>query len=139
MALGNAELIKGLAKVKSNIDSGMFQAVQLASVEALGRAEKVKEDMNRIYRQRRDTLVGGLKRIGWEISFPKATFYVWAPVFGDHDSFSLAKALLDKADIVVTPGAGFGPSGEGYIRMALTKDVDILNKAVERIKENFFC
>ncbi|MFH1305795.1 MAG: LL-diaminopimelate aminotransferase [Candidatus Omnitrophota bacterium] len=138
MAVGNRRILDGLAKVKANIDSGIFRAVQVAAIEALKHAEKIKPEMNRIYAERRDIFVNGLNKNGWKVERPKATFYVWAPVFGEYDSFSLAKAMLDKADIVVTPGSGFGKSGEGYVRMALTVSPDMLKEAVRRINEAFF-
>lgn len=138
MAVGNAAMLNGLAKVKANIDSGIFTPVQIASIEALKHAFEFKKKMNAMYTERRDALVDGLNEIGWKIEKPKATFYVWAPVLEGYDSASLAKALLEKADIVATPGSGFGKYGEGYVRMALTKDVPTMREAVERIKKAFF-
>ncbi len=138
IAVGNAEAISGLAKVKSNLDSGIFTAVQVAAMEALRHASEVKEEMNKLYERRRDTLVEGLRKAGWEVPEPLASFYIWAPVFGDYDSAGLAKALLEETDIVVTPGSGFGPSGEGYIRMALTVGTDELQEVVSRIQKKFF-
>ncbi|MFC1549066.1 LL-diaminopimelate aminotransferase [Candidatus Omnitrophota bacterium] len=138
MAVGNADILAGLAKVKANLDSGIFRAIQKASTEALKRAEEVKTRMNELYVERRDILIDGLNEAGWKISKPKATFYVWAPVFGEYDSTGLAKALLEKADIVATPGNGFGAAGEGYIRMALTVDSDKLREVVSRVKKAFF-
>lgn len=138
MAVGNAEILNGLAKVKANIDSGIFTAIQLASIEALEHAEKVRQEANLVYSARRDMLVKGLNKIGWKVDMPLATFYVWAPVFGKYNSFSLAKACLEKADIIVTPGNGFGEAGEGYIRMALVVEAEKLEEAVERIKKAFF-
>jgi len=138
MAVGNAEMLKGLAKVKANIDSGIFTAVQVASIEALKHADEVKERMNKLYTERRDILVDGLNELGWEITKPLATFYIWAPVIEGYDSFTLAKEILEKADIIVTPGNGFGKSGEGYVRFALTVDSDKLKEAVARIGKAFF-
>ncbi|MGB2630851.1 MAG: LL-diaminopimelate aminotransferase [Candidatus Omnitrophota bacterium] len=138
MAVGNAKVLEGLAKVKSNIDSGIFTAIQLASIEALDHAKKVKKELNQMYRDRRDTLVDGLNKAGWKVQKPLATFYIWAPVFGGYDSTGLAKALMEKADIVVTPGVGFGQHGEGYVRMAITRDKSKLEEAVRRIKKAFF-
>ena len=138
MAVGNADALSGLAKVKANIDSGIFTAVQIAAIEALKNADEIKGRMNAIYQERRDVLIDGLKEAGWNILKPKATFYVWAPVFGEYDSISLAKAILEKTDIVVTPGNGFGKSGEGYVRMALTVGPEKLKEAVARIKAEFF-
>ncbi|MBF0252363.1 MAG: LL-diaminopimelate aminotransferase [Candidatus Omnitrophica bacterium] len=138
MAVGNKDILKGLEKVKSNADSGIFTAVQVASIEALKNFDKVKNEMNALYTERRDALVDGLNKIGWKIKKPLATFYVWAPVFGKYDSTTLAKELLEKANIVATPGNGFGEYGEGYIRFALTLDTPKLKEAVERIKKAFF-
>lgn len=138
MAVGNADVLAGLAKVKANVDSGIFTAIQIASIEALKNAEEVRGKAIRLYTERRNVLVDGLNAIGWKVSKPKATFYVWAPVFGNYDSTGLAKAMLEKADIVVTPGNGFGKYGEGYIRMALTVDCGKLEEVIERIKKAFF-
>ncbi len=138
MAVGNKDIINGLAKVKANIDSGIFTAVQIAAIEGLRNAEEIKSEMNALYAERRDVLVNGLRGIGWDVPNPLATFYVWAPVFGDYDSFSLAKALLEKADIIATPGNGFGASGEGYVRFTLTVNTEKLREAVGRIKKTFF-
>ncbi|MDD4956576.1 MAG: LL-diaminopimelate aminotransferase [Candidatus Omnitrophica bacterium] len=138
MAIGDPEIINGLAKVKSNIDSGIFTAIQIASIEALKKADNVKAVLSRLYQGRRDVLVDGLRKAGWNVPSPKATFYVWAPVFGAYDSMSLAKDMLEKADIIVTPGNGFGPNGEGYVRMALTVGEETIKEAVSRIKNAFF-
>ena len=134
-ACGNAEVIQALGKVKSNIDSGVFNAIQMAGVEALKRIDKVTKSINSLYEKRRNVLVDGLNKIGWSVPKPKATFYVWAPVLKRYTSVSLAKALLDEADLVATPGNGFGESGEGYVRMALTVGEARLKEAVERIKK----
>ena len=138
MAVGNKEVLAGLAKVKANIDSGIFTAIQVASIEALKNAERVREEAAKLYTARRDVLVGGLKEAGWDVTAPKATFYIWAPVFGGYDSTGLAKAMLEKADLIVTPGNGFGPSGEGYVRFALTVDEEKLKETVARVKKAFF-
>ncbi|MFH1791509.1 MAG: LL-diaminopimelate aminotransferase [Candidatus Omnitrophota bacterium] len=132
---GNASVIEGLAKVKSNIDSGIFTAIQTAGIEAFKQADRHLEDFNRIYRERRNILIDGLNGIGWKIEKPKATFYVWAPVLQRYTSITLAKVLLEEAAVVVTPGNGFGSSGEGYIRMALTVSKDRIREAVERIRK----
>jgi LL-diaminopimelate aminotransferase len=138
MAVGNPHLLNGLAKVKSNIDSGIFTPIQYASIEALKHAYEFKKKMNAMYAERRDILVDGLRAAGWNVPKPEATFYVWAPVIEGYDSASLAKAMLDKADIVVTPGSGFGKAGEGYIRMTLTVDANKMREVVERVKKAFF-
>ncbi|MFH1395530.1 MAG: LL-diaminopimelate aminotransferase [Candidatus Omnitrophota bacterium] len=138
MAVGNADVLVGLAKIKSNVDSGIFTPVQIAAMEALRNSKDIKRDFNKEYAVRRDTLVDGLNEAGWHVEKPLATFYVWAPVFGEYDSASLAKALLEKTDIIVTPGIGFGKSGEGYVRMALTVNSEKLKEVVSRIKKEFF-
>ena len=134
-AVGNADIIKGLSTVKSNLDSGIFGAIQMAGVEALTGPQDCIAEHNRIYRERRDVLVDGLNAIGWKVEKPRATFYVWAPVPGNHTSASMAKLLLEKAAIVATPGNGLGGHGEGYIRFALTRSKERIGEAVERIKK----
>jgi LL-diaminopimelate aminotransferase len=135
-ACGNPKLIAALAKVKSNFDSGIFQAVQAAGIAALKSNPEVTEDMRAVYQDRRDYLINGLRGIGWKIPPPKATFYVWARLpKGFSDSTETAKTFLDKADIMVTPGIGFGEGGEGYVRMALTVSKDRINEAVTRLQK----
>lgn len=134
-ACGNRRAIEGLAKVKSNIDSGIFQAIQLAGIAALEGPQISIKQANRIYKERRDALVKGLNSLGWRISRPKATFYVWVKTLPGYNSTALAKALLEKADIIATPGVGFGKYGEGYIRMALTVPKDRIKIAIQRIKK----
>lgn len=138
MAVGRADILAGLAKVKANLDSGIFTAVQVAAIEALKNSEEVRVKMNAIYQGRRDVLVNGLNEMGWKVTSPKATFYIWMHVLDGYDSTSMAKALLEKTNIIATPGNGFGASGEGYVRMALTVDEDKLKEVVARIKKAFF-
>lgn len=133
-ACGNAEVISALKTVKSNIDSGIFQAVQFAGIIALEGEQSHLDELNAMYQRRRDILVDGLNNMGWKVTKPKATFYVWLPVPPGYTSSELTKMLLEKADMVTTPGVGFGPNGEGYIRMALTVSEDRLKEAVDRIK-----
>ncbi len=133
---GNEKIVAALAKVKTNIDSGIFQALQLAGIAALESDDSHPQEMRQIYQERRDFLINGLRSIGWKIPFPKATFYVWAKIpKGFNDSLETARAFLDKADIIVTPGVGFGKAGEGFVRMALTVSKDRINEAVQRIKK----
>ncbi|HNX91284.1 MAG TPA: LL-diaminopimelate aminotransferase, partial [Candidatus Omnitrophota bacterium] len=138
MAVGNKDILAGLAKVKGNIDSGIFTAIQWASIAALKKWKDVKAESNKVYTERRDVLVNGLNKAGWKVKAPKATFYIWAPVFGKYNSTELTKAMLEKANIVVTPGNGFGEYGEGYIRMTLTVNTDKLEEVVARVKKAFF-
>ncbi|MBE8539880.1 LL-diaminopimelate aminotransferase [Geoglobus acetivorans] len=131
-ALGNEDAVKGLLKVKTNVDSGVFNAVQEAGMAALNGSDDVIEENNAIYRERRDRLVDGLKELGFKVEKPKATFYVWLRV--DMPSMEFAKQLLDKAGVLVTPGVGFGKSGEGYVRFALTRDVAVIDEALRRME-----
>jgi LL-diaminopimelate aminotransferase len=132
-AVGNSEIIGGLGQIKSNIDSGIFEAIQVAGIEALEGDQSCLAEMNRIYTERRDVLVGGLQKLGIKAESPKATFYVFFPVPEGHDSAGFAGLLLEKAGIVATPGNGFGDPGEGYVRMALTVSKERLQEAVDRI------
>ncbi|MCM8795243.1 MAG: LL-diaminopimelate aminotransferase [Candidatus Omnitrophica bacterium] len=134
-ASGNADLISALAKVKSNIDSGVFCAIQLAGIAALSSPREHLENMSRIYQERRDLVVSGLKSLGWEVEPPKATFYIWLRVPKKMSSLGFAKLLLDKANIIVTPGVGFGKYAEGFIRIALTVSKERLQEAIERLKK----
>jgi len=132
---GNAGIISAIAKVKSNIDSGVFNAIQKAGITAFNIAEKHLERMNEIYQERRDVLVDGLNAIGWKTRKPKATFYVWTRIPSSFkSSIEFAGLVLDKAGIVITPGVGLGESGEGYVRMALTVSKERTKEAVERLK-----
>jgi len=137
-AVGNAEVIQALGQVKSNIDSGAFQAVQLAGIIALEGDQTCIDEMNGIYTERRDLLVDGLRELGLTAKKPKATFYVWIDVPDGYTSSEFASHLLTKAGVVATPGNGFGTAGEGYIRMALTVDNERIKEVLKRIKETGF-
>ncbi|MDP2912525.1 MAG: LL-diaminopimelate aminotransferase [Candidatus Omnitrophota bacterium] len=132
-ACGNRELIDGLARVKSNVDSGVFFAIQKAGIAALENYDRHIKSIMKVYAERRDIFVNGLKGLGWVVEKPKATFYVWAKVPHRYTSAAFSKELLEKCDIVATPGNGFGEHGEGYVRFALTVDKNRLKEAVERI------
>jgi LL-diaminopimelate aminotransferase len=134
-ACGNAELVAGLAKVKSNVDSGVFSAIQAAGVTALEGGDGHIATMCAMYQERRDCLIAGLKKLGWQVEPARATFYVWIKVPAGMGSMECAARFLEKADIVVTPGVGFGPAGEGYIRMALTVPVPRIKEALDRMKK----
>ena len=133
--VGNKDIVSAIGKVKSHIDSGIFTAIQRAGIAALKNYDSHLDSQKALYQKRRDILCDGLNSIGWKTDKPKATFYVWTKCLKGFDSIRLAKHLLEKADIVVTPGAGFGPNGEGYIRMALTVEEGRLQEAVQRIKK----
>jgi len=132
-ACGNTQLVAALAKVKSNVDSGIFTALQLAGIAALQGPQGYVNTMCQLYQERRDVLVEGLQKLGWQVTKPRATFYVWIRVPRKMDSISCAGLILKEADIVVTPGVGFGIHGEGYIRMALTVPVERMRQALGRL------
>jgi len=134
-ACGNEKLISALAKVKSNIDSGIFSAVQLAGIAALSGPQEHAEHMCTLFQERRDVLMRGLNSLGWQANTPKATFYVWIKVPQGKDSIKFSALLLEKANIVVTPGIGFGKYGQGYIRMALTVNKERIREALDRLKK----
>ncbi|MEK6683030.1 MAG: LL-diaminopimelate aminotransferase [Nitrospirota bacterium] len=133
-AVGNPQILSALGKVKSNLDSGVFQAVQEAGIEALNLKDPVTDGIRKVYQERRDTLISGLLGLGLSVEPPKATFYVWVSVPKNFTAMTFTTHLLDKAGIVTTPGSGFGKSGEGYIRMALTVPNDRLMEAVSRME-----
>ncbi len=133
-AIGHPDLIAALGKIKTNIDSGAFQAVQWAGIAALQSEGRCVEEMRQLYQKRRDVLAGGLQRLGLDVYWPKASFYLWIGIPQRYDSIQFASLLLKQASIVVAPGVGFGASGEGYIRMTFTQEVPRLQEAVDRIK-----
>jgi LL-diaminopimelate aminotransferase len=134
--LGNAEAIQTYWRLKTNIDSGLFEAVQLAGAAALCGPREPLEQMNAIYLRRRDLVVAALREIGVEVSAPKGTIYVWAPVPEGHTSTSFAELVLEEAAVVVSPGSMYGPSGEGFFRISLTTPDDRIEEAVERMREH---
>lgn len=133
-AVGREEIIQALGQIKSNIDSGAFQAVQIAGIAALEDNQDCVDNMNKVYTERRDILVDGLVELGLSVEKPRATFYVWIEAPKRYNSAEFTRHLLSKGGIVVTPGNGFGEAGEGYVRMALTVDKERMKEAVERIK-----
>ena len=137
-AVGNREVLAGLGKVKSNLDSGVFQAVQEAGITALNLDDSITDELRKVYQKRRDVLVPGLKQLGLEVDPPPAAFYVWVTVPKGYTSASFTAHLLEKAGIVTTPGNGFGTPGEGYIRMTVTTSKERLAEAVERMKKTGF-
>ncbi|MBI4233606.1 MAG: LL-diaminopimelate aminotransferase [Chloroflexi bacterium] len=133
MAVGNAQMINALFRVKSNMDSGIPQAIQYAAIGALLGPQECIEEHNRIYQRRRDTLVPALARLGLRVTPPKASLYVWARVPQGYTSAGFATTLLEQQSIVVTPGSGYGKYGEGYIRLSMTLPDTDLEKAVQRL------
>jgi LL-diaminopimelate aminotransferase len=132
--LGNAEAIRTYWRLKTNVDSGLFEAVQLAGAVALRGSRKHVEEMCAIYQRRRDLVVDALRAIGVEVEAPKGTIYVWAPVPRGQTSTSFAELVLDRAAVVVSPGSMYGPSGEGFFRISLTTPDELLTEAVERLR-----
>jgi LL-diaminopimelate aminotransferase len=132
-AVGRKELVQGLAKIKSNIDSGVFTAIQYAGAYALDNLEKIVPPLRAVFKERRDYLAKALQELGFELKIPQATFYLWVKVPKGFTSTDFCRKLLEELDLVVTPGNGFGASGEGYFRIALTVGVDTLKRAVERL------
>jgi len=132
---GNAALIAALAQLKTNLDSGIFQAVQWAGIEALEGDQAPLQQAVATYQERRDLLIDGLAKAGWQIPKPAATFYVWARVPTQESSMAFASRVLEAAHVVVTPGVGFGPSGEGYVRFSLTVPTARIQEAVARLSK----
>ena len=132
---GNADAVKALGTIKNNIDSGTFKAIQQAATVAFTIDQKYIDNLNGMYQERRDVMEKGLKELGWDIKPTKATFYIWIPTPNGMSSEAFATELLEKAHLVVPPGNGYGSCGEGYIRIALTKDSETIKKALQRMKD----
>jgi LL-diaminopimelate aminotransferase len=134
--LGNAEAIQTYWRLKTNVDSGLFEATQMAGVAALEGPGEPLEEMNRTYARRRDLVVSALGEIGVEVASPQGTIYVWAPVPAGHTSTSFCELVLEEAAVVISPGSMYGPSGEGFFRIALTAPDERIEEAVERMREH---
>jgi alanine-synthesizing transaminase len=135
--LGNAEVVAALARLKSYLDYGTFQPIQIASIVAMNEAPDYPVGVNEIYRRRRNALVEGLARIGWAIEKPRGTMFVWAHIpdaYEEYNSLEFSKLLVEDAKVAVSPGAGFGPGGEGYIRFALVENEHRINQAVRGMR-----
>jgi alanine-synthesizing transaminase len=134
---GNSEMIRALGVIKGYYDYGMFQAVQIAAIMALRHGEAAIEEQAALYQKRRDVLISGLKRIGWDADPPKASMFCWVkipePWCSRMSTMDFAMTLLEKGDVAVSPGSGFGPAGEGYLRMALVENENRLRQAVRHI------
>jgi LL-diaminopimelate aminotransferase len=134
MAVGNPTIIDALMRVKSNLDSGIPQAIQKMAITALEGPQDVIAEHNAIYEQRRDRLVSALTKLGLRLRPPSASLYLWARVPEKMTSVQFATRLLDEAGVVVTPGNGYGPTGEGYVRLSLTVPDEQIEEAVRRIE-----
>jgi LL-diaminopimelate aminotransferase len=134
--LGNPDAIATYWRLKTNVDSGMFEALQLAGAAALNGPRGPLEEMNAVYERRRDLVVDALRESGVAVAPPKGTIYVWAPVPDGHTSVSFAELVLEEASVVVSPGSMYGPSGEGFFRISLTTPDDRIAEAVARVREH---
>jgi alanine-synthesizing transaminase len=130
-------MLRGLAVIKGYYDYGMFQAIQIAAIVALRHTEAAVEAQAELYRRRRDVLVEGLRRIGWDVDKPKAGMFIWAkvpePWSSQMSTMDFAMLLLERGDVAVSPGSGFGEAGEGFVRLALVENENRLRQAVRQI------
>jgi LL-diaminopimelate aminotransferase len=134
--VGNADAVDSYWRLKTNIDSGMFEAVQVAAAAALSEAGDASREMCAVYQRRRDSVCAALAEIGVDVTPPKGTIYVWAPVPEGHDSASYCELVLEESGVVLSPGSAYGPNGEGYFRISLTVPDDRLAEAVERLRSS---
>ncbi len=140
-AVGNAELIDALAQIKGYYDYGIFAPIQVAGITALRSEPDLVKEHAQTYQKRRDALVEGLNRIGWSVQLPRASMFVWAPIpkpYQHLTSMEFATKILDEAEVCISPGAGFGHNGEGYVRIALVENVDRIRQAVRQIRRALF-
>lgn len=136
--LGNSEVVAALAKLKSYLDYGMFQPIQIAATVAMNEAPEHPAEVCKVYESRRDTLCDGLNRIGWRIEKPKGTMFVWARVpepYGEMSSLEFATMCVQEAKVAMSPGSGFGPGGEGFVRFALVENEHRVNQAVRGLRK----
>ena len=137
-AVGNSEIIGALTRMKSYLDYGIFQPIQIASIIALNSPPSVVKEIRETYRTRRDILCDGLNRIGWKVEKPQATMFLWAEIPSEHKkagSLEFAKFLVEKAHVAIAPGVGFGPFGDEHVRFALVENVHRTRQAIKGIKE----
>lgn len=135
--VGNAEIVQALTKLKSYLDYGTFQPIQIASIIALNEATEYPKIVNEIYQGRRDALCDGLNRIGWHLDKPKGTMFVWAPIpepYRDMSSLEFSSFLVKEAEVATSPGVGFGPGGDGFVRFALIENEQRVHQAIRNLK-----
>jgi len=135
-AVGNPSVVEALGRIKSNVDSGAFQAVQYAGIAALSGPQDCPAEMSEIYKERAKIVIDGLNSMGWNLEMPKATIYVWVPVPKGYTSISFAEMVFEKTGVVITPGNGYGEYGEGFFRIALTVEKERMEEAIERFKKS---
>ncbi|MBN2622109.1 MAG: aminotransferase class I/II-fold pyridoxal phosphate-dependent enzyme [Acidimicrobiales bacterium] len=136
---GNADVVQALAKLKSYLDYGSFQPIQIAATVTMNEASEVPHEVQAIYQSRRDVLIDGLHRIGWDVPRPRGTMFAWAPIpeaYADLGSVEFASMLVREAQVAVSPGLGFGPGGEGYVRFALIENEQRTQQAVRNLKRS---
>jgi alanine-synthesizing transaminase len=135
--VGNPEIVAGLGRLKSYLDYGVFQPIQIAGIIALNECTEAPKEIRETYRNRRDALVSGLARAGWDIPNPPATMFAWAPIperFKDMGSLEFSKMMITKAKVAVSPGVGFGRAGDGHVRFALVENEHRIRQAARGIK-----
>ena len=135
--VGNAEVVAALTKLKSYLDYGTFQPIQIAATVTMNEASDYPAEVNAVYESRRNAMVDGLARIGWEVERPKGTMFVWAPIpepYRDMGSIEFATLLVTDCDVAVSPGVGFGPGGDGFVRFALIENEQRIVQAVRQLK-----
>jgi len=135
--VGNAEIVQALTKLKTYLDYGTFQPIQIAAIVAMNEAPDYPKEINAIYKSRRDALCDGLNRIGWQVVPPKGTMFVWAPIpepYREMGSLEFAKHLIKEADVATSPGVGFGPGGDGHVRFALIENEQRIGQAVRNLR-----
>ncbi|MBO0887182.1 MAG: aminotransferase class I/II-fold pyridoxal phosphate-dependent enzyme, partial [Acidimicrobiales bacterium] len=138
--VGNPEMVAALTKLKSYLDYGVFQPVQIASIVAMNDASGYPKVVNEIYQGRRDALCEGLSRIGWPVAKPRGTMFVWAPIpepYRAMGSLEFSKFLVREAKVAVSPGVGFGPGGDGHVRFALIENEQRIGQAVRNLRRLF--
>jgi alanine-synthesizing transaminase len=135
--LGNEEVVSALGTLKSYLDYGTFQPIQIASIVAMNEAPDYPLEVNQVYTGRRDALIDGLARCGWEVERPRGTMFVWAPIpepYEEMGSLDFATMLVQEARVAVSPGSGFGPGGEGFVRFALVENEQRIGQAIRGIR-----
>ncbi|MEM8614628.1 MAG: aminotransferase class I/II-fold pyridoxal phosphate-dependent enzyme, partial [Cyanobacteria bacterium P01_H01_bin.105] len=133
--VGNRHIIQGLRTLKTNLDYGIFSAIQTAAETALNLPDSYLEDVRHRYRTRRDCLISGLADLGWDVPKTKATMYLWVPCPPDMTAADFAFHVLQNTGVVVTPGSAFGEGGEGFVRVSLIAEEDRLKEAIQRLKD----